>query len=304
MSSAGKTQIVVNTAAVADGDSIASYLADGSGNFLTSQTIAAVRRLDVNTASEFAEDTAHASGDYGTFVMAVRNDAGTPFGADGDYVPFSITAAGALRVDAGTITANIEGDYPEDSAHVSGDRGLFTLGVRNDANTALTSTDGDYSPFAVDSAGRIKNVFSGQYAEDAAHVSGDTGLFALGVRQDTTAATAGTTGDYSGIQTWSNGELKTADIINLANLQQILDVGTTAVALPTTPLANRKLLFVQNQGSNNVYLGSATVTNTGATRGFLIGKGGYVTVEAGPANAVYAIASSAATDNVSIWEHS
>lgn len=33
-------------------------------------------------------------------------------------------------------------------------------------------------------------------AEDAAHSSGDTGIMALGVRQDTPAALAGTTGDY------------------------------------------------------------------------------------------------------------
>ena len=35
-------------------------------------------------------------------------------------------------------------------------------------------------------------------AEDAAHASGDTGILALGIRQDTPAVTGGTNGDYSG----------------------------------------------------------------------------------------------------------
>ncbi len=46
-------------------------------------------------------------------------------------------------------------EYPEDSAHVSGDPGSFMLAVRNSALAALTSADGDYSGIAVDAQGRI-----------------------------------------------------------------------------------------------------------------------------------------------------
>ena len=42
-------------------------------------------------------------------------------------------------------------------------------------------------------------------AEDAAHASGDTGVMALGVRSDTPASTAGTTGDYQPMITNSTG---------------------------------------------------------------------------------------------------
>lgn len=48
-----------------------------------------------------------------------------------------------------------EGVHAEDAAHVSGDEGSFILGVRNDAAAARTSADGDYSPIATDSAGRV-----------------------------------------------------------------------------------------------------------------------------------------------------
>lgn len=43
----------------------------------------------------------------------------------------------------------------EDIANVSGDKGSFILGVRNDVAAVRTSADGDYSPIATDSAGRI-----------------------------------------------------------------------------------------------------------------------------------------------------
>jgi hypothetical protein len=73
-----------------------------------------------------AEDSAHASGDTGIAIWGVRNDAGTAFGADGDYVPLSITSTGALRTDA-SVTINAE--KAEDAAHVSGDTGNFMLAV-------------------------------------------------------------------------------------------------------------------------------------------------------------------------------
>lgn len=48
----------------------------------------------------------------------------------------------------------------EDAAHASGAGGMFVLGVRNDTEQVLTSADGDYSPVAVDSSGRVlvKNI--------------------------------------------------------------------------------------------------------------------------------------------------
>jgi hypothetical protein len=47
-------------------------------------------------------------------------------------------------------------------------------------------------------------------AEDAAHSSGDTGVMALAVRRDTSAASSGTTGDYEPLQTDSSGRLRVA----------------------------------------------------------------------------------------------
>jgi hypothetical protein len=154
----------------------------------------------------YAEDSAHASGAIGSFSLAVRNDTpGSLVSADGDYAPLQVDSVGRLRVLA-DLTAAFDFTYAEDSAHTSGDVGSFSLAVRNSARAALTSTDGDYSAFAVDDAGRI--LTSAEKAEDAAHASGDYGNFVLGVRNDANATLTSADGDYSPLATDSAGRLK------------------------------------------------------------------------------------------------
>lgn len=267
---AGKTRILVDTTTLADGDSIAAYLV-ASGTQLT----ATGTSLDVNvTASAlptgaatettlasvlseiqaitFAEDAAHTSGDLGVQFLAVRADTGASLvSADGDYSPLQVDADGNLRVTfGGTIAANIEGDYADDSAHTSGDRGLFGLSIRND-------------------------------------------------NQATTFSSAA--GDYQGYATDQKGALYTKNVHNASNLQQIVTVGTTAVALPASPLTNRTSMFVQMLSSGQLYLGSSTVTNSGSTRGLNLGNGGYAALDVGPSNLVYGIAN-AANKEVMVWE--
>ncbi len=50
---------------------------------------------------------------------------------------------------------SIVGTYAEDAAHTTGDKGLFALAVRNDAQPSITSADGDYSPIAVGPTGAV-----------------------------------------------------------------------------------------------------------------------------------------------------
>ena len=272
--SSGLTKIAIDVSNLADGASIASYVTDAAGNLVTSTLVGGTKQsLDVNIAASalptgaatettlaslllelqnitFAEDSAHTSGDLGVMGLAVRNDAGTSLaGTDLDYAPLSLDSSGNLRV-SGSFTVNEAGDYAEDSAHVSGDIGYFNMGVRNDNQaTTATSADGDYSQFSVN----------------------------------------------------SKGAMYVKDIAAAANLQQVVTVGTTAVALPAAPLANRSSMFIQMLSGGDLYLGSASVTNSGATRGFKIGNGGFVNVDVGPANLVYGIASASGKD-VALWE--
>lgn len=145
----------------------------------------------------------------------------------------------------------ISGRYLEDSAHVSGDAGIFIMAVRNDADASLTSADGDYSPIAVDEFGRLKVLadldvdFDYVYAEDSAHSSGDNGAFILAVRQDTLAASTDTDGDYSALKVNASGELYTHDTSANASLDaievdiaaievELLDQGTTLDSIDTS----------------------------------------------------------------------
>lgn len=120
-----------------------------------------------------------------------------------------------IDADTGTISTNsstLAGAVKaEDAAHSSGHTGIPFWGVRNDsAATSLTDTNGDYTPIATDSNGRlfinaISSIFSvtpgtgatnlGK-AEDAAHASGDTGVAVWARRIDTPATSGGTDGDY------------------------------------------------------------------------------------------------------------
>ena len=123
-----------------------------------------------------------------------------------------VTGTGGTFPITGTLTTNTE--YAEDSGHTSGDKGTFVLGVRNDTNAVLTSTDLDYSPMSVDSAGRVKvtgtltATLTSQYAEDSGHITGDTGIFVLGVRNDSNATLTSTDLDYSPMAVDSAGRIK------------------------------------------------------------------------------------------------
>lgn len=52
------------------------------------------------------------------------------------------------------VIQSIVGTYAEDSGHTTNDKGLFTLGVRNDALASLVSADLEYTGIAVDAYGR------------------------------------------------------------------------------------------------------------------------------------------------------
>ncbi len=68
---------------------------------------------------------------------------------------FNGTTWDRMRGDTtGTVIQSIVGTYAEDAGHVTADKGLFVLGVRNDATASFASADLDYAPLGVDSAGR------------------------------------------------------------------------------------------------------------------------------------------------------
>lgn len=96
----------------------------------------------------------------------------------------------------------------EDAAHTSGHTGVFVLGVQNNAGGSMVSADGDYSPFQMDSAGRLRATIDATKNEDSAHSTGDAGIPAWTVRTDGFFQFGSTDGDYVPFQTNAFGHLK------------------------------------------------------------------------------------------------
>ncbi len=65
----------------------------------------------------------------------------------------SILAVPVGSVQTVWLSPSIVGSYAEDAAHTSADKGLFTLNVRNDTLSSVTSNDGDYGALSVGPAG-------------------------------------------------------------------------------------------------------------------------------------------------------
>lgn len=98
----------------------------------------------------------------GSINTVIQNAAGTSV---------TTTTVGA-DVGLDTVILTMPATFAEDSAHTSGNTGAFILGVRNDANAAMTSADGDYSPIAVNNKGAVAIQDGG----NSITVDGGTGL--------------------------------------------------------------------------------------------------------------------------------
>lgn len=99
----------------------------------------------------------------------------------------------------------------EDSAHTSGDKGVFVLAVRNSDNSVLAGTQGDYSPIAVNDTGTVYVDIRDGYTKVHGNVSAedpDSGEpVKVGGKYNSTLPTY-TDGDRTNLQTDSRGRLK------------------------------------------------------------------------------------------------
>src|SRR6185369_13816624 len=152
----GVTQPVSGTVTANAGTgNFASTIADGSDVTLgakadarsTATDTTAVTAMQVLKEISFMEQNpaSQAVTNAGTFATQPTIQTGTnSIGKITD-----ITAS----VVPGTAATNL--GKAEDAAHSSGDTGVFALGVRNDALSAFSGTDLDYTPIAVTAHGRV-----------------------------------------------------------------------------------------------------------------------------------------------------
>lgn len=195
-----------------------------------------------------SEDAAHSSGDKGIMPLAVQTSSLSALaGSVGDYAPLQVdNSTGALKVQVvgNSTTSLLKG---EDIAHVSGDSGVMILGVRNDASSALSGTDGDYTPFATDSAGMLKVRLRSEYTEDAASANGDVLVGIAAIRNDSLATKTGADGDYVGLACDSIGRI---------------EVTTPASIVAVTPTISNGVAYTANDQLGGVQTITSATTAT------------------------------------------
>lgn len=163
-----KDKLIYDPADVGDSDEVGSWTKSGDDGTPISATGSS---LDVNVTnsisttvsldSEYAEDSAHGSGDIGQFVMAVRNDTqGSLVGSDGDYAPLQVDSAGRLRVISDIdLTGDLVGDDEADSEDP------LKIGYRS-TNAALAALSG-----AGDKANAISDLYRRLLINDSPNIS-------------------------------------------------------------------------------------------------------------------------------------
>lgn len=125
-------------------------------------------------------------------------------GADGSAADASLTAPLPVRLSDGTSAiATLPVSLASVPSHAVTNAGTFAVQVTSIA--AGTNNIGDVDVLTVVPGTGATNLGK---AEDAAHASGDTGVMALAVRQDSDATLASATGDYTPLQCDANGYLK------------------------------------------------------------------------------------------------
>lgn len=126
--------------------------------------------VSVTTGSDKAEDVAHASGDIGAYVLAVRQDTlSSSVSADGDYGSFKIDSVGRLWTNA-----VVAGDVADDAAD-SGNPLKVGTKAYSGALTAVSATG--------DRADMISDLYRRVWTNPSANISGSNAA----VTVDTTA---------------------------------------------------------------------------------------------------------------------
>ncbi len=144
----------------------------------------------------------------------------------------TVSAAGALKVDGSAVTQPVSGTVAigtsvvpgtgatnlgkaEDAGHTTGDVGVMILGVRNDAGTALATTDLDYIPLSMDANGALRVTGGGggtQYVGDAAATATPTGTMAMGLANSAAPSDVSANNDAVALWALRNG----SQVVNLA----------------------------------------------------------------------------------------
>jgi len=178
-----------------------------------------------------AEDAIHASGDTGVMALAVRQDAVSALAANGDYIPLSVNATGHLRIEASGSGITNLGKAAGASYTFGGEVGTALMTLDNGTLTwqpvlsvgNILQVGGNVAVTAVTPGTGATNLGK---AEDAAHTTGDVGVMALAVRNDSGSVLAGATGDYIPLTTDAGGRLRVLTTQNGIDAVNLFGIAT------------------------------------------------------------------------------
>jgi len=170
-------KLMVDTELTVDGNVIIDNVAVFSTDLTSANTSFALvdaaghQQVDVLTMpgglTGYAEDSAHTTGEFGTMMLAVRNDAGTSLvDTDGDYAPLQVNSAGLLNVNYDMIR-DVAPDVNVGAASAgtprmvlaSDDPAVVSLAVMDDWDNAASdgaSVSGDVAHDSVDAGEPVK----------------------------------------------------------------------------------------------------------------------------------------------------
>jgi hypothetical protein len=184
----------------ADGD-YASFFINANGELYVTDVDGLAKLTEIDTVLDNIKiDTGNIATDVAAIEVELL-DQGTTLDSilsDTNAIVVDLAAIETELLDQGTTLDSIESElqglsHAEDDVHVSGDQGIMSLAVRNDAGTALAA-DGDYIPLSTDSSGSLRvNVDNQITIQDAALANtaiagGKTTLAVAGTSQDVVAS--------------------------------------------------------------------------------------------------------------------
>ena len=222
-----------------------AHAVTNAGTFAVQIDAGAVTSLALIDDTVYAEDVASAAADKGIGMLAVQkatpaNTAGT----DGDY-EFLQMSAGRLWTSStitGTVTVDGSGvTQPVSNANLTTIAGAVS-GTEMQVDV-LTIAAGNNNIGDVDVASVVPGTGATNLgkAEDAAHASGDVGVMALSVRQDTAAALGGLDADYQPLITDASGRLH----VNVGNTVTVASHAVTNAGTFATQVDGAALTALQ-----------------------------------------------------------
>lgn len=180
------------------------------------------------SGTEYTEDAAAANNPTGPALILVRQDtlSGSTVSADGDNIAARATSKGEIYVkqtdavpvtdNGGSLTVDNGGTFAVQAAqsgtwNINSITTLPSLPAGTNAFGKLAANSGvDIGDVDVTTCGTITPGTAAANlgkAEDASHSSGDTGVFIMGVRNDTPSSMTSANGDYAGVTTNAYNQL-------------------------------------------------------------------------------------------------